>query len=115
LADEFEEFGFHYEGGNPMFKKILLAAVLGAGAVFGGQQASADVYVRGYFRSNGSYVAPHFRSDPDGNFFNNWSTYPNINPYTGRRGTRLTPPHAPRTSWPSYRLPRIAPSYGWPK
>ena len=50
--------------------------------------ANADVHVRGYYRSNGTYVQPHYRSDPDGNRSNNWSTYPNVNPYTGRRGTR---------------------------
>ncbi|MEQ8628732.1 hypothetical protein [Ekhidna sp.] len=51
-----------------------------------------SVYVKGYFRSNGTYVAPHYRSAPDGNFYNNWSTYGNINPYTGKEGTKVTPP-----------------------
>ena len=50
--------------------------------------ANADVYVRGYYRGNGTYVQPHYRSNPDGNRYNNWSTYPNVNPYTGRMGTR---------------------------
>jgi hypothetical protein len=50
--------------------------------------ADADVHVSGYYRSNGTYVQPHWRSDPDGNPHNNWSTYPNVNPYTGKRGTR---------------------------
>jgi len=50
--------------------------------------ANADVYVRGHYRSNGTYVQPHYRSNPDGNPYNNWSTYPNVNPYTGKRGTR---------------------------
>ena len=53
--------------------------------------AYADVHVRGYYRSNGTYVQPHYRSNPDGNFYNNWSTYPNVNPYTGATGTRQTP------------------------
>ena len=48
-------------------------------------------YVKGYFKSNGTYVAPHYRSSPDGNFYNNWSTYGNINPYTGKEGTKRTP------------------------
>lgn len=54
--------------------------------------AHAQTHVRGYFRKNGTYVQPHWRSTADGNFYNNWSTYPNVNPYTGKRGTRLTPP-----------------------
>ena len=50
--------------------------------------AFADVFVQGHLRSNGSYVQPHYRSNPDGNVSNNWSTYGNINPYTGKVGTR---------------------------
>jgi hypothetical protein len=46
-----------------------------------------DVYVHGYTRSNGTYVAPHMRSAPDGNPYNNWSTQGNVNPYTGSVGT----------------------------
>jgi hypothetical protein len=52
---------------------------------------SADVYVSGHYRSNGTYVAPYYRSNSDGNFYNNWSTYGNVNPYTGSWGTRQTP------------------------
>ena len=46
-----------------------------------------DVSVSGYTRNDGTYVAPHYRSAPDGNFDNNWSTLGNINPHTGRPGT----------------------------
>lgn len=67
--------------------------------------ADADVYVRGHYRSNGTYVRSHYRSNPDGNFYNNWSTYPNVNPYTGAIGTRRTPSYSNNYSWsnPSYR------------
>lgn len=47
-----------------------------------------DVYVRGHFRRDGTYVAPHHRTSPDGNPYNNYGTYPNVNPYTGEQGTR---------------------------
>lgn len=50
--------------------------------------ASADVYVNGYYRKDGTYVKPHYRSDPDGSVLNNWSTKGNVNPYTGKRGTK---------------------------
>lgn len=49
--------------------------------------ADAAVYVRGYYRSNGTYVAPHYRSNPDGNPYNNWSFPGNTNPYTGVTAT----------------------------
>ena len=52
----------------------------------------SEVKVRGYYRKNGTYVAPHYRSSPDGNFGNNWSTKGNVNPHTGKAGTRVTPP-----------------------
>lgn len=50
--------------------------------------AQRDVFVDGHIRQDGTYVAPHWRSAPDGNPNNNWTTTPNVNPYTGERGTR---------------------------
>ncbi|ABP60020.1 hypothetical protein Ent638_1339 [Enterobacter sp. 638] len=51
----------------------------------------SNVHVNGYFRSNGTYVQPHYRSAPDHNFYNNWSTKGNTNPYTGKIGTKESP------------------------
>lgn len=50
--------------------------------------ATTTVNVRGYFRKDGTYVAGHKRTAPDGNFNNNWSTQGNVNPYTGEVGTK---------------------------
>jgi len=47
-----------------------------------------DVYVNGYYRSNGTYVAPYHRSASNSTRSDNYSTYPNTNPYTGQTGTR---------------------------
>lgn len=47
----------------------------------------AQVRVRGYTKSNGTYVQPHYRSKPDGNPYNNWSYPGNTNPYTGKVAT----------------------------
>jgi len=47
----------------------------------------ADVYVRGHYRGNGTYVQPHWRSNPDTLPYNNWSYPGNVNPYTGERAT----------------------------
>ncbi len=69
--------------------KSLMIIVLALAVIFGAAVISeADVYVRGYTRSSGTYVAPHYRSNPDSSLSNNWSTYPNINPHTGKRGSR---------------------------
>jgi hypothetical protein len=43
-----------------------------------------QVRVRGYYRKDGTYVRPHYRSNPDGNPYNNWSYPGNTNPYTGK-------------------------------
>lgn len=52
------------------------------------QTASAacygGTYVSGYFLSNGTYVAGHYRSCPDSNPYNNYSFPGNYNPNTGR-------------------------------
>lgn len=49
---------------------------------------SRDVFVNGYYKSNGTYVNSYHRSAPDGNTFNNWSTKGNVNPYTGEAGNK---------------------------
>lgn len=48
--------------------------------------ASADQYVDGYVRQDGTYVAPHFRSEPNQYRFDNYSSQGNYNPYTGQQG-----------------------------
>jgi hypothetical protein len=48
---------------------------------------AGDVYVQGYTRSDGTYVAPYHRTSPDSSLFNNYSTQGNVNPYTGQMGT----------------------------
>jgi len=64
--------------------RILLAVT----ALLSTTAVSAQVYVHGYTTKNGTYVAPHYRSAPDHNPYNNWSTAGNVNPYTGRVGTK---------------------------
>ena len=98
-----------------MLRKVMLAGVLSLTLV---SPALADTFVDGHFRSDGTYVQPHWRSNPDGNFSNNWSTQGNVNPYTGQWGTRQSPsqafpnyqgytvPSQPAWSSPSYRFGR---------
>ena len=79
----------HSNGGGKM-KRFFASLVL----LMITSTVMGDVYVRGYYREDGTYVRPHYRSDPDGDFSNNWSTYPNVNPYTGKIGTRTAPPNS---------------------
>lgn len=47
----------------------------------------APVYHSGYVKKSGSYVQPHYQTAPDSTKVNNWSSRPNVNPYTGKEGT----------------------------
>lgn len=65
-------------------KVIAIAATL----LLAVTAASANDYVQGYTRSDGTYVPPHYRSSPNSTQSDNWSTQGNTNPYTGKQGTR---------------------------
>lgn len=86
-------------------KKVFGLLVL-ALVILLSSSAFAYQYVRGYYRSNGAYVSPYFRSDADGYSYNNWSTYGNVNPFTGAYGTKPYYPrfnYSPRTTYvPQY-------------
>lgn len=47
----------------------------------------AQVSIRGYYRSNGTYVQSHQRTAPNYTRDDNYSTVGNTNPYTGKAGT----------------------------
>lgn len=44
--------------------------------------------VESYSRSDGTFVPSHYRTTPDASRSNNFSASGNVNPYTGKRGTR---------------------------
>jgi len=74
-----------------------------------------STYVNGYYKSNGTYVEGHYRTTPNNTINDNYSTYPNTNPYTGKQGTvqpTYTTPSYPNTySTPSYPNTYSTPSY----
>ena len=55
------------------------------------------VYVRGYYRRDGTYVRGHYRTAPNSTTSDNYSTRGNVNPYTGEPG-RVAPEHETNTS-----------------
>ena len=75
-----------------VFSVLLVLALAVPSLAARRSSSGGDVYVRGYTRRDGTYVQPHYRSAPDGDFYNNWSTKGNVNPYTGVPGTKVTPP-----------------------
>ena len=44
--------------------------------------------VRGHTTKNGTYVAPSRATNPDKSKANNYSHKGNVNPYTGKKGTK---------------------------
>src|SRR5689334_20087517 len=52
-----------------------------------GTGSAGAVHVRGYYRKDGTYVEPHYRSAPDGIPYNNYSFPGNYNPFTGKTAT----------------------------
>jgi hypothetical protein len=68
-----------------MMKAVLLAAAL---CLVGSVSFAKDTYVNGYTKKDGTYVEPHHRSGADSTTTNNYSTKGNVNPYTGKAGTK---------------------------
>ena len=58
-----------------------------AGATGTGSSSSSHA-VRGYTTRRGTDVAPHRQTNPDRTQRNNYSTKGNVNPWTGKAGTR---------------------------
>lgn len=50
--------------------------------------SSSTVHVSGHTTKTGAYVPAHYRTAPDHSKLNNWSTKGNVNPYTGKAGTK---------------------------
>jgi hypothetical protein len=61
--------------------------------------ALADVRVNGYYRQDGTYVQPYYKSDPNGNPNDNFSTKGNVNPYTGKEGTHNPQNNSWQNKW----------------
>jgi len=65
-------------------KKLLITLLLTITVLLSFSQQR----VGGYIKSNGTYVAPHYRSSPNNTKNDNYSTKGNYNPYTGKWGTK---------------------------
>lgn len=91
--------------GKLLFTTVTLMA-LGISAM------AQDTYVDGYTRSDGTYVQPHFRSQPDNYQDNNYSARGNTNPYTGESGIKISPSSGTENDFNDY-SPSAEPSREW--
>jgi hypothetical protein len=60
----------------------------GGGKANARASGTSDHVVRGYVRKNGTYVAPYHATNRNGTKNDNYSTKGNVNPYTGKTGTK---------------------------
>lgn len=75
-------------------KRYLIGAMALLAATSGAAWARGSHPVHGYTTKNGVVVVAHRATNPDASRANNWSSKPNVNPYTGRAGT--VDPTSPR-------------------
>jgi hypothetical protein len=78
--------GSHSSGGHSTTSKSP-ASHASSGASGTGASSSSHV-VRGYTTKRGTYVAPHRQTNADHTQRNNYSTKGNVNPSTGKTGTK---------------------------
>ena len=78
-----------------MLRLAILMAVVGgllvpaaSFAKSGGSSSGGSHSVKGYTKKDGTYVAPHMQTNPNSTKTDNWSTKGNVNPYTGKPGTK---------------------------
>ena len=57
----------------------------------GAGSSSSSHSVRGYTKRNGTYVAPSHATNPNRTQRDNFSARGNVNPYTGKVGTKTVP------------------------
>ena len=66
----------------------LIVSVSPAEARGRGGRGGDLVRVAPHVRKGGSFVPPHARTGPNSTKLDNWSTRGNVNPYTGKQGTK---------------------------
>ncbi len=72
---------------KPCHKKFASVLFVLSCCLLISSNAYAAVKVGGYYKKDGTYVQPHYRSSPNGTVRDNYSYKGNINPYTGEVGT----------------------------
>ena len=68
---------------NPTQVLLAVAMLLPMAA-----QSAGSHSVKGYIKKDGTYVAPHRQTNSNSTQKDNWSSKPNVNPYTGTQGTK---------------------------
>jgi len=68
-------------------KKVFLILVMGLILLYSYSQVNPNSkYQRGYYKKNGTYVQPHYKTVSNKTNADNYSTKPNSNTYTSKKG-----------------------------
>nr|WP_321374128.1 hypothetical protein [uncultured Bacteroides sp.] len=71
---------------NPKVLSKIYSEIIKSGSLSGTTNPNVR-YQSGYTRSNGTYVSGHYKTLSNGTNLDNYSTTPNINPFTGTTGS----------------------------
>jgi hypothetical protein len=66
--------------------KIAIAAALAMACA--SVMAQGSHATKGYIKKDGTYVAPSYATNPNATKTDNYSSKGNVNPYTGKEGTK---------------------------
>ena len=61
--------------------------ILAVAAMLAAPATAKNISVKPFVTKRGIYVGPSHRTSPDKTKINNYSSKPNVNPYTGKIGT----------------------------
>ena len=69
---------------------LLVAPSFAKGGRSAGKSSASSktTHVKGYTKKDGTHVDPHVRTSPNGTETDNYSTKGNVNPVTGKEGTK---------------------------
>lgn len=90
-------------------RTLLMLSVALCCALTQAQTNPSDHYVQGYYRANGTWVEGYYATDPNSTINDNYSTYPNYNPYTGQQGRVNSDYSQPTFTQPTYQQVYLAP------
>ncbi len=66
----------------------LIASASAQGYGYGTGSNPYSHPTQGYTNQYGTYVQPHYQTNPNGTQYDNYGSRGNYNPYTGKTGTR---------------------------
>ena len=67
---------------------LIATSLMNVYAKQGSNSSGSSHAVKGHFKKDGNYVAPHRATNPNQTQRDNWSSKPNVNPYTGKPGEK---------------------------